>query len=141
MSKVRPRDIEAVSIEIKPPPESGLILDTPKKQEIWSAYIGSRPRETWSKSDLILLVSALKLELEIENIFNQLLDEGYTINDGERENPLIGVRDKFKKELLSVMRFLGMSRPSTDSKRKAVREEGADEILKMQKKGKSSLLM
>lgn len=116
------------------PLPDGLTLDNNEEKQLWRQYTSARHPKDWKTLDLVLVHKAVKLEMRIREMWEELDRIGYLLENARGTvtgNPMVTAIHQVQNQQLAIIRTLQLTELSLgDKDSRAKRAEGAQEAAK-----------
>jgi len=103
------RAAQAVALGPLPPPDH--VCLRPGDRPFWDGIMKSRPRDTWTLTDLVSAGNLARTQADIERLQGELDKQGYILDD--KINPLAVLVETLSKRVVSLNRALHTHANST----------------------------
>jgi len=112
------------------PLPDGLTLASEEEKILWRQFTGARAPDDWKRLDLVLVHKAVKLEVRIREMWEELDAVGYLLENARGTvtgNPMVTAIHQVQNQQLAIIRTLQLTELSLgDKDSRAKRAEGAE---------------
>lgn len=105
--------MQEIQREIEPP--QGIVLRSDEERVIWGQFTRARSVNDWREVELMQLVKAVRLEVDIRRFQESLDRSGPLVRSTNKagvfvENPLIKIIDTYQRQLFVILRMLSLTK-------------------------------